>query len=91
MEIKKFFDADFRKDPKTKLFCAYCQRDLNINKLSFMAYLDFEKEPTIYNPNYKGMFDDKVLICPIGSECAKKIGKEWLVELKFVSGSDSDE
>lgn len=83
----KFFDADFRKDPNTKIFCAYCQRDLNPEKIKFMAFLDFETTPTIIKPQFSHKFSSsrkELCLCPIGSECAKIVGYEWLVKFEDI-------
>jgi len=84
-EIQKeeFFDADFRKIPKTNLYCSYCQRDLNIKKLKYLAFLSFDDAPTIFNPLYVTEFSKSrtIEIFPIGSECAKHIRKDWLIKI----------
>jgi len=81
----KFFDADFRRQPKTSINCAYCQRDLNSQQIKYLAWLSFENGPQIFNPKtvWKMKHDFDLGLHPIGCECAKHIGKEWLLEIKF--------
>lgn len=84
-EKEKYFDGDYRRNPTTNLFCAYCQRDLD--KVKYYAYLTFIKVPRIINPKFIKEYNketEKIIFVPIGSECAKKIGKEWLVLTKRI-------
>lgn len=87
MEETKFFDADFRKNPKTNIFCAYCQKDLNPENIEFLAFLDFETEPTIINPRFAHKFSSikkELQMSPIGSGCANKVGHDWLIKIEDI-------
>ncbi len=83
IKLLKFFCGDFRKDPKTPIFCAYCQKDLNPKKLKYFAFLDFSDAPVIIDPKLVDKYTKKntLQVCPIGSKCAKELGEEWLLKL----------
>ena len=92
MEGEKFFDADFRKDPKTRIFCAYCQRDLNPENIKFFAFLNFEESPMIIKPEFSHKFSSinkSLQINPVGTGCAKKIGYDWLIKVEDIKLNDA--
>jgi hypothetical protein len=71
------FDGDFRREPKTDIFCAVCQRDIKFTARRYFVWLD---EP----------FCDGLIIHPediigteiiglVGPECRKKIKAEFLM------------
>ena len=74
MESSFYFDGDFRKNPKTKIFCAICQRDLKHTE--YYIYLGTDV-CEIRHP--KHLLGDE-LVVPIGSECCKLIPKEYVLK-----------
>lgn len=86
----KYFDPDYRRDPKTNTYCHRCQRDIKLDQPHrFMAYEldtpnaihseDWEIAKTdIENRRMKHL--DAFIVGPIGMDCAKKIGIEYTRE-----------
>lgn len=75
----KFIDPDFRRDPKTSVFCCRCQKDIKgapefyVHLIDGCAVLHPDDEhllPSGYPQDYG--------IQPVGADCAKFIGKEWV-------------
>lgn len=86
-------DPDFRRDPKTNLFCWRCQRDLKpeqpkrwihlINDFSQIVHPDSEAEYVADDNAYPSRTTGKKDDCgffPVGLDCAKIIGLEWTHE-----------
>ena len=63
------FNGDYRKTPKTKLFCAMCQKDIKPS-----AYIEhvFLGDPADHVKDPLRLDGDEIKV-PIGPECAKKI------------------
>lgn len=74
-------DPDFRRTPKTKLFCALCQRDIKpgAEKYAFI----FDMSMTVMHPvdvqaaQAEMPADSLYGWLPVGPECAKKLGAGW--------------
>ena len=76
----KYTDPDFRRNPKTWLFCYQCQKDLNPASPYRMVYIVdgmSALHPADVASYTKGKNDLGWL--PIGSDCARKLGLEWSV------------
>jgi hypothetical protein len=82
-------DPDFRRNPKTAVYCALCQKDI-------------KGEPRFYAHMVNGCFaavhpDDREIanheipehenfgILPVGPDCAKIIGKEFVYSAALVA------
>lgn len=68
-----FFDGDFRRVPKTRSFCAVCQRDTKSPAHSI--YLGNDVSIAIH-PDDK---DNDCILVPIGPECERRFPTEFLV------------
>ena len=68
-----FFDGDFRRNPKTKLFCAICQRD--IETPAGMVLLG-DDVCEIINPSQALGNEYKVAV---GPECLKNLPKDFIL------------
>lgn len=84
-------DPDYRRTPKTRHYCAMCQRDLapgspirwiafELDKLPMIIHpADLQKawvELRISRPN--PFYRNGIIeFAPIGPECARKLGDEW--------------
>lgn len=74
----KYTDPDFRRTPKTKLFCYQCQKDLdpaskyrNVFIVESMSALHPDEVPGYV------MGKDDAGWLPIGPDCARRLGLEW--------------
>lgn len=78
----KALDPDFRRDPKTSVFCALCQKDIKDAPKhyahfvggGFAAVLVEDREIA----NERLSEADNYGILPVGPECARKIGRGFL-------------
>lgn len=77
----KFFDYDARRNPKTKLFCAMCQKDIKPGSQYRMVHLVSDgmqilhpADEAHYTEPHPG--DDRGLH-KVGMACAKVIGMDW--------------
>ncbi len=76
----KGMDPDYRRDPKTKLYCTRCQKDIKGKyRLAFVV----DDCGNVLHPDderlaarFKGAHGWQ----PIGLDCAKKIGLAWTKE-----------
>lgn len=91
-KIHSSYSPDFRKNPKTDHFCAYCQKDLVPGKEGGWVYV-IENDLDILHPmdykkglNQVSDLSHKYGLYPVGPECAKKIGKEWLFKTSDPEG-----
>lgn len=86
----KWIDPDFRRPPKTSLFCVRCERDLNPKKpMRFIAY-ELDTQSAIHSEDWekagidiksrRAVHLDSFVVGPVGMECAKKIGIEYTRE-----------
>jgi hypothetical protein len=76
---KKQLDGDFRKDPKTDLFCCRCQKDIKPNSGRKWVHL-IDGGASILHPDDEKLYTPDggdLGLYPIGMECARIIGKEW--------------
>lgn len=74
----KYTDPDFRRNPKTSLFCYQCQKDLAPTSNYRMVYIIDGMNavhPTDVKDYVKGVND--LGLFPIGPDCAKRLGLEW--------------
>lgn len=74
----KFIDPDYRKDPKTKLFCCRCQKDIAPVSDKLRIYLR-KNGITAVHPDDVATHHrpDDLGWLPIGAECARVLGKPW--------------
>ena len=72
----KFFDPDFRRDPKTSVFCAACQKDIKGKRYTARVIDDC----TVAMPGeaVEGAQTDETR--DFGPDCAKRIGLEYFTE-----------
>lgn len=71
----KFIDPDYRRNPKTSLWCCRCQMDIKgpyrvvrlVNGGTHVAHPDDDFAD----------FPEDLGIVPIGLDCARRIGMEW--------------
>lgn len=75
-------EPDSRRDPRTAIYCALCQKDIK-GEPRFFAHMVHGCFAAVHKEDR--LLADEVLednenygILPIGSECAKKIGAEYL-------------
>lgn len=69
------FDGDFRRQPKTNYFCAFCQKDLNPCATAGYVFLG-DPADHIVDPNH---LEGGELKAPIGPECQKKVPMRFIV------------
>lgn len=75
-------DPDFRRDPKTQLFCWRCQKDLKPDQAKRWIHL-VDGGNQILHPDSEGDYRSDEADCgflPVGMDCARKIGIEWTSE-----------
>lgn len=88
-----FIDFDARRDPKTKTWCIMCQKDLDPEATKTEVRLimkDSAAAPYALRAADEILFNLGVLTTDgqdygrhaIGSDCAKKLGKEWVLPRK---------
>jgi hypothetical protein len=74
-----FIDPDYRRSPKTSVFCCVCQKDIKgapkfyarvVDGCNFVHPEDEALVPAGYAEDYGTL--------PVGSDCAKRIGLEWV-------------
>lgn len=70
-----FLDADFRKEPKTRWFCAICQRDVKHGYRKAWMEDDGLGQHLVHKDDLDGS-EFQVLI---GSACAKKVPEVFLI------------
>lgn len=76
----KYTDPDFRRNPKTALFCYQCQKDLKPESEYRLVYVVdgmSALHPDDIAAHVKGKNDLGLL--PIGPDCARRLGLEWSV------------
>lgn len=76
---KKYLDADYRKDPKTDLFCCKCQRDIR-NKSNYRMVHIVDGGHMVLHPEDEALYvsdGGDMYFFPIGPDCARQIGLEW--------------
>lgn len=75
---KTYLDPDYRKDPKTDLFCCRCQKDIK-TKTHRVVHL-IEGGMWILHPEDEHLYESDNGDCgwfPIGNDCAKQVGLEF--------------
>lgn len=72
-----FIDPDFRRTPKTKVFCCVCQRDLRPKAARRFVFLQSDGWHTIEHP--QDQHSENVVRHAVGLDCARKLGLEWSV------------
>lgn len=75
-------DYDARREPKTDFHCVVCQKDLDPAKRVRWVWVDIEDMHAIHPEDIGGDVDDRILLRPIGNDCAKKIGPEFTFEVE---------
>lgn len=73
-----YTDPDFRRRPKTRLFCYQCQKDLKPDSAYRMIFI-VESMSALHPDDVAGhvMGKDDLGWLPIGSDCARRLGLEW--------------
>lgn len=80
----KWVDPDFRRDPKTDLYCFVCQRDIK-KGFRYLGHAIMGATEVVH-PDDRQIADrelpseDNLGLLPVGSDCAKRVGLEWFVE-----------
>lgn len=74
-----FLDPDYRRDPKTPVFCCVCQKDIG-GTPGFTARL-VDGGVSAVHPDDEHLVPDGLAddygTHPVGSDCARRIGREW--------------
>lgn len=71
--------TDYRRDPKTDTYCVICQRDIKGEPKHWVHLVNggvevlHPQDETLYKTDGGDLY-----FHPVGPECAKKIGKEWV-------------
>lgn len=77
-----FLDPDFRRNPKSKVFCCVCQKDIK-GKPKYFARVVFGGACAVHPEDehlIPSGFDEDYGRLSVGSDCAKRIGLEWFVK-----------
>lgn len=80
---EKFVDPDFRREPKTKVYCFVCQKDIK-NGVRYVGHAAFGCAVVVH-PEDREVADrelsavDNNGLLPVGPDCAKRVGLEWFV------------
>jgi hypothetical protein len=74
----KFFDPDFRKTPKTSVFCAACQKD--IKGARYAARVIDDCTVAMADEAVGEVQRDEIR--DFGPDCAKRIGLEYFTKSK---------
>lgn len=78
---KKFFDYEARREPKTRFYCAMCQKDMTeaATKICRIVHL-IDGGSQVLHPLDEHVYIPDAGDCGlqlIGPDCAKKLGLEW--------------
>lgn len=82
----KWMDPDFRRHPKTELWCEMCQRDLKPGQPHRVIRWELDKYEAIHPDDWKRAAVEiparrqhayAVVQGLIGMDCAKRLGMEW--------------
>ena len=90
--LTRFYDADFRRDPKSSLFCWACQKDIRLGRPYREVFLVDGCE--LLHPNDVSRASELrgvLAWVPVGPDCAKRIGLEWTREVKRPLKAKGDE
>lgn len=77
-----FLDPDYRKDPKTDLFCCKCQRDIKPESAYRWVHI-IDGGMTVLHPESEAEYQSDAgdtYFHPIGPDCAKQLGLEWTIK-----------
>lgn len=87
----KMMDPDYRREPKTNCFCEVCQKDIKATSPKLWIAYELDKLPLIIHPEdldeaakdirtrRTTPMTRELQYGRIGTECAKKVGKEWII------------
>lgn len=86
----KFLDPDYRRQPKTNHYCIRCQRDIQPGSEVRWVAFELDHPESVIHPDDLAKawehirprraphhHNHCIQFEPIGSECVKKIGREW--------------
>ncbi|MEH3108933.1 MAG: hypothetical protein PGN22_02380 [Agrobacterium cavarae] len=76
----KYIDPDFRRDPKSKLFCVRCQKDIKDGQSHLFVCYEFDTMSAVHPDDWEKAMEAHpaaFAILPIGKDCAKKIGIQY--------------
>ncbi len=76
-------DPDYRTEPKTKVYCARCQKDLKEGQPRRILCL-IESGMSVLHPLDQVRYVEAGLPVehhPVGMDCARKIGLEWSIHV----------
>ncbi len=79
----KYLDTDFRRRPKTDLFCYVCQKDIKPDSKYRMIHV-IDGGPNVLHPGSEADYVSdagEMGSHPIGPDCAKRLGLEWSVPI----------
>jgi hypothetical protein len=71
--------TDYRRDPKTDCSCVVCNRDIKGEPKFWIHYID--DGPVVLHPADEHLYKSdggEMGFWPVGPECAKRIGMEWI-------------
>lgn len=83
-----YTDPDFRRQPKTDVYCHLCQRDLNPDKPCRAVLIDWDTDTC----GLEAVHPDDAAMVPgatwhrVGSDCAARVGAEWFADWSEVVG-----
>lgn len=72
------FEGDFRRAPKTRFFCALCQKDLNPDAANIEYVYLGDPAEFVADP---ARLDGSEMKVPVGPECARKIPPGYRVRV----------
>lgn len=75
----EFLDPDFRREPKTDLFCYCCQKDIKPGSNYRMIHV-IAGGAKVLHPDSEADFvagAGDMGSFPIGPDCARKLGLQW--------------
>jgi hypothetical protein len=76
------WDPDYRREPKTDLYCAHCQKDLD-PKQAYRRVHVVDGGANLIHPDDEALWSvdphhsDEQRMYPVGPECAKRLGLAW--------------
>lgn len=85
----KFFDPDYRRDPKTGRYCEACQRDLKQGQPHRLIMWELDTMDAVHGEDWEVARDEiaarraarnPVNTGLIGMDCARRLGLEWTRE-----------
>jgi len=82
----KFFDPDYRRDPKTDRYCQKCQRDLGLAQPHRRIMWELDTMDAVHGEDWevadaeirtRREHRDPINVGLVGMDCARRIGLEW--------------